>query len=267
LNDQNKIMKISSELDDIPEALRDTPTEKNPQNIKLILLLGGMASIGAIALGVLLALILNPKTSGTPQVKSNIDPTSTVKTDPSNTTNIASKNSAENTLLGHFAYKEAPQADLVSITNNGIRLRKAAAKQFQNMISAARSQGVNIVVISGFRSISEQKHLFFDVKAQRGQVAAKRATVSAPPGYSEHHTGYAVDLGDSGVPATNLNQNFENTRAYKWLQANAARYSFEISFPRNNIQGVSYEPWHWRYVGDQQSLETFYKAKNIKPSS
>lgn len=261
------MIKISSELDDIPEALRDTPTEKNPQNIKLILLLGGMASIGAIALGVLLALILNPKSSVTKQqVKTNTDPTSTVKTAPSNTT-IPTKNNAENTLLGHFAYKEAPQSDLVSITNNGIRLRKAAAKQFQNMVAAARSQGVNIVVISGFRSISEQKHLFFDVKAQRGQVAAKRATVSAPPGYSEHHTGYAVDLGDASVPATNLNQNFENTRAYKWLQVNAAKFSFEISFPRNNTQGVIYEPWHWRYVGDQQSLETFYKAKNIKPSN
>jgi len=48
------------------------------------------------------------------------------------------------------------------------------------------------------------------------------------------------------------------------LSANAARYSFELSFAKNNRQGVSYEPWHWRYVGDRDSLETFYKAQNLK---
>ena len=131
------------------------------------------------------------------------------------------------------------------------------------MTAAARSQGVILVPISGFRSVSEQQHLFFDVKAQRNQLATERATVSAPPGYSEHHTGYAVDIGDGRTPATNLSQTFEKTAAYKWLAANAARYSFEMSFPKNNPQGVSYEPWHWRFVGDRHSLETFYKARQL----
>ncbi|MGA7934447.1 MAG: D-alanyl-D-alanine carboxypeptidase family protein, partial [Kovacikia sp.] len=48
--------------------------------------------------------------------------------------------------------------------------------------------------------------------------------------------------------------------ASKWLQANAAHYSFELSYPKNNPQGVNYEPWHWRYVGDIASLKTFYRA-------
>jgi D-alanyl-D-alanine carboxypeptidase len=91
---------------------------------------------------------------------------------------------------------------------------------------------------------------------------AQRAEVSAPSGYSEHHTGYAVDIGDGKAPALNLKIDFENTAAFKWLKANAARFSFEMSFPRNNAQGLSYEPWHWRYVGDRDSLETFYKARN-----
>ena len=94
-------------------------------------------------------------------------------------------------------------------------------------------------------------------------MATKRAEVSAPPGYSEHHTGYAVDIGDGRTPATNLNTNFENTAAFKWLEENAAYYSFELSFPKGNPQGVSYEPWHWRFVGDPDSLETFYKAQNL----
>jgi D-alanyl-D-alanine carboxypeptidase len=47
------------------------------------------------------------------------------------------------------------------------------------------------------------------------------------------------------------------------LQNNAAQYSFELSFPENNPQGISYEPWHWRFVGDSHSLETFYKAQQL----
>lgn len=169
-------------------------------------------------------------------------------------------------LLGHFRYAEAPPAELKSI-GGSFKLRSAAAKKFQAMVAAARSAGVNLATISAFRSVAEQQRLFFDVKAERGQVTTKRAEVSAPPRHSEHHTGYAVDLGDGNAPGANLNQSFENTAASKWLQANGARYSFELSFPQGNAQGVSYEPWHWRYVGDSDSLETFYKARKNQPSA
>lgn len=134
------------------------------------------------------------------------------------------------------------------------------------MVAAARSAGVILTPISGFRSVKEQEQLFFGVGAQRNQTPAQRAALSAPPGHSEHHTGYAVDIGDGTAPATNLNENFENTKAFQWLQTNAARFGFEMSFPKDNSQGVSYEPWHWRFVGDRDSLETFYRAKNVKPT-
>lgn len=127
------------------------------------------------------------------------------------------------------------------------------------MTQAARRDGVRIVPISGFRTRSEQETLFFGIKAQRGQNVETRAEVSAPPGYSEHHTGYAVDIGDANQPGTNLSQSFAETRAYQWMEANAPRFSFELSFPPDNLQGVSFEPWHWRFVGDLDSLETFYQ--------
>jgi zinc D-Ala-D-Ala carboxypeptidase len=185
--------------------------------------------------------------------------------EPKTTANANSASSSADaedggTVLGHFRYDEAPASELKSI-GGGLRLREAAATKFQAMLAAARSAGVNITVISAFRSVAEQQHLFFDVKAERAQVTTKRAEVSAPPNHSEHHTGYAVDLGDASAPGANLNQGFDRTRAYSWLQANAPRYSFELSFPEGNAQGVSYEPWHWRYVGDSSSLETFYKAR------
>jgi zinc D-Ala-D-Ala carboxypeptidase len=184
---------------------------------------------------------------------------------PSSTGNARenSQSPGVDNLLNHLSYSEAPSNELVAIGGD-YRLRKVAAAKFQAMVSAARSSGVNITTISAFRSVEDQKRLFFGVGAERGQQPSKRAEVSAPPKYSEHHTGYAVDLGDAAVPATNLNQNFDTTPAYKWLKTHAATYSFELSFPKDNIQKVSYEPWHWRFVGDINSLETFYKAHNLK---
>lgn len=247
----------SHSIEDIPEALRDTPHARTRSRRKRIFLIGGLMGLGAIALVTTLWYI---NAAPRRNVASVPTPKSTQPAIPSAT--------KVDTLLGHFAYSQAPQKELKPIfPNSSIKLRKTAAQKFQAMVVAARAKGVVLVPISGFRSTASQQQLFFDVKAERGQVATKRAEVSAPPGYSEHHTGYAVDIGDAAAPATNLNPKFEQTKAFKWLNANAARFSFEMSFPKNNPQGVSYEPWHWRYVGDRHSLETFYKAKNIKPSN
>lgn len=163
-------------------------------------------------------------------------------------------------LLGHRAYAEAPEEDLVALSmNRDIRLRTNAAEQFEAMVQAARRDGAQIVPLSGYRSYSEQEEIFFGVRAARGQDAQTRAEVSAPPGYSEHHTGYAIDIGDANQTNTHLNQSFEETPAYRWMDANATRYSFELSFPRNNSQQVAFEPWHWRFTGDIESLELFYQ--------
>jgi zinc D-Ala-D-Ala carboxypeptidase len=189
-------------------------------------------------------------------------PAVTSATDPS----PVQVGAADSKLLGHFPYPEAPPEALESV-GGSFRLQRAAAKSFQRMVAAARAQGVNLTTISAFRSVAQQQKIFFEVKAQRGQAVSQRAEVSAPPEYSEHHTGYAVDMGDGGVPEANLQTSFDRTAAYRWLKANAARYSFELSFPAGNSQGVSYEPWHWRYVGDSHSLKTFYRARQAPSNS
>ena len=166
-------------------------------------------------------------------------------------------------LLGHLPYNVAPQSSLEAITADGrLRMRSNAAKKFKKMQSDARAEGIILTAISAFRTTQDQEQLFFGVKEQRVQNAAKRAEVSAPPGYSEHHTGYAVDIGDGNAPSTHVEVEFADTPAFAWLEKNALKYSFELSFPPDNDQGVSYEPWHWRFVGDRDSLETFYKVKN-----
>lgn len=248
-------------MDDIPVAQREGQEVAPKPQANTFLLLGSLAAlgIGALAAGGFMALRLQP-----PQIDTLAMESPAPTAQPSQAGSPTAAPNAE-TLLGHFAYPTAPQAELAPIVADGsIKLRKAAAKAFRDMTAAAQQEGISIVPISGFRSLEDQRYLYFDVKADRNQDAAERAKVSAPPGYSEHHTGYAVDIGDGNTPALNLSPDFDKTAAYRWLKDNANRYSFELSFTNNNRQGVSYEPWHWRYVGDIQSLKTFYKARGQK---
>ena len=145
----------------------------------------------------------------------------------------------------------------------GLQLRADAGIALQAMKQAAAADGIELVVISAFRSISLQRQLFFDVGAERNQTPQARAQVSAPPGFSEHSTGYAVDLADGRRPDTNLSASFEGTAAFAWLAANAARFHYQLSFPPRNPQGVSYEPWHWRYVGSTEALQLFEAAHRL----
>ena len=252
MNDKQK--RVS--LEDIPEALRDIPTSPSPAPPRTKLIMAGVIGLGIILLGIVWG--MRPFSAPPEPVSSNVTPTPSPSPTPEEIENI----------LGHLPYSEASPDQLKSITNDGgIKLRKKAAESFLKMQRDARANGIILNPISGFRTIAQQEYLFFEVKRQRNQETRKRAEVSAPPNYSEHHTGYAVDIGDGKVPATNLSDSFEKTTAFRWLENNAAKYSFELSFPPNNTQGISYEPWHWRYVGDPHSLETFYKARNLPKKS
>jgi len=175
---------------------------------------------------------------------------------------IQARLSLDGRLLGHFPYAEAPAKELVSI-GSGLRLQRDAAVSLEAMLQASAADGVDLVVLSAFRSVDLQKSLFFDVKAERNQTAEERARVSAPPGFSEHSTGLAVDLGDGSAPGSNLSRSFDQTSAYSWLRANASRYHFQLSFPQANAQGVNYEPWHWRFEGSAEALKLFEPAHRL----
>jgi zinc D-Ala-D-Ala carboxypeptidase len=242
-----KSKKLSaSSFDDLPEAIREsgrTPVKKSKRPPRWAV---AGAIVGLVGLLLIVRAIV---TSGS------------TATNPSTPPSTAAKQ-GEDRVLGHYPYKEAPEAELEAISSDGgIRLQKNAAKAYNDMVAAAQADGISLSPLSGFRSVKEQEAVFFDVKQARSQTASDRANVSAPPGHSEHHTGYAIDIGDGNVPAVNLSPDFENTAAFKWLETNAVKYSFELSFPKDNKQGVTYEPWHWRFVGDRTSLETFFKAK------
>ncbi len=223
----------------------------------------GRLALGAIilfAIALLLLLVFNLIKNPTPKLSDKLpEPAPIVQPTPISPPIPKS----ENRLLGHYAYEEAPldSLEVVETANDGheIKLRAAAAAKYKQMEIDARVSDVELLAISGFRSKEDQRQLFFEISRQRNQTPAERAKVSAPAGYSEHHTGYAIDIGDRNSPSTILNPSFDQTAAFRWLEQNASKYSFELSFPLNNTQGVMYEPWHWRFVGDDNSLSTFYK--------
>ncbi len=145
----------------------------------------------------------------------------------------------------HYAHKEVSKELLVSV-GNGQMLHANAAEAFHEMKKAAQKDGIKLVAVSGFRSIEQQKYLFHDVAKQRKQSEEERAKVSAPPGFSQHHTGFGIDI-------NSLEVSFEKTKAFAWLQQNAGKYQFTLSFPKNNTQGISYEPWHWAWHGNEEA--------------
>ncbi len=172
------------------------------------------------------------------------------------------------TKLGHFPYAEDEPDRLVDAGRfvrgtyeRSERLDIEADQAFRQMTAAAKTQGIFLMPISGFRNIADQSELFRKQVARRGSET-EAARASAPPGHSEHHTGYAIDIGDAQSD-TDLKLSFQDTNAYQWLLANAPNYGFEQSFPLNNKQGVNFEPWHWRYFGSPRAAQVFAAARQL----
>jgi len=122
-----------------------------------------------------------------------------------------------------------------------------AARAWRSMQAAAMRDGVVLEAISGYRSHDYQLGIF-ERKLARGLSVDDILTVNAAPGYSEHHSGQALDIGTLDEPPAE--ESFENTSAFAWLGANAGCYGFMMSYPRNNPHGIVYEPWHWRFDPD-----------------
>ena len=158
-------------------------------------------------------------------------------------------------ILGHLPYKEISKEKLVFIEPH-IEVHIDMRESLLRMRDDALRDGIYLVFLSGYRSINLQKNIFYSLKSIRNQIAVERARVSAPPGYSEHSTGFAIDIGDAFNRKADFEVEFENTQAFKWLKNNAAKYHFKLSFNQNN-KNVDYEPWHWRYEGSIEALKVF----------
>lgn len=121
-------------------------------------------------------------------------------------------------------------------------LATRAARAFVRMREAARNDRIELDIVSAFRSADYQLGLL-ERKRERGIEMDEILRVSAAPGYSEHHSGRAVDLTTPGFAA--LEEEFERSPAFAWLRRHAKRFGFRLSYPRSNRHGIAYEPWHW----------------------
>lgn len=168
-----------------------------------------------------------------------------------------------NLILVNFAHKidsdyqvetkELPGSALVDA-----RIYDAAMKMLEDCAAEGYSPGVS----SAYRDVQWQTELFnlevqehLDAGKSREEAIRLAKTEVAEPGTSEHHTGLAMDMiADGNVE---LEEDFEDTDVGKWLAKNAYRYGFILRYPKDKeeITGVIYEPWHFRYVGKKAAKE------------
>jgi D-alanyl-D-alanine carboxypeptidase len=143
-------------------------------------------------------------------------------------------------------------ADLVSIGLDRFgreqRLERRAAGVWQAMVEAANNDGIVLLAISGFRSFDYQRKII-ERKLASGLTIDRIICVNAPPGFSEHHTGRAIDIGTPGSPP--VTEEFEQTLAFDWLTRRAGEFGFRMTYPKNNVFGVIYEPWHWMFPAER----------------
>lgn len=160
-----------------------------------------------------------------------------------------------------YRIPDSYEPDLVYVCGSEERLDKKVAEHYEKMYNAALQEGVTLTPCSGYRSYETQernynrKIEFFEAQGFSTEEAkVKAATIIMPPGSSEHNLGYAMDI-------VCVDEWFEDTAEFMWLQEHAADYGFIMRYPedKQDITKVIYEPWHWRYVG----VET---AKALKSS-
>jgi D-alanyl-D-alanine carboxypeptidase len=146
--------------------------------------------------------------------------------------------------------RHAEAKKLVSLGPNAdgrdIKVTPEAAVAWGQLRAAAAVAGITLVAVSGFRSIARQSEII-QAKLDRGDKMDAILQVMAAPGFSEHHTGRAIDITVPGEMP--LVEEFTLTPAFAWLEAHAGEFGFRLSYPRDNPYGIAYEPWHWFYIG------------------
>ncbi|BBB65419.1 D-alanyl-D-alanine carboxypeptidase [Undibacterium sp. YM2] len=145
---------------------------------------------------------------------------------------------------GLLPQQEATELVLAETGEDGRQylLTPATKLAWQAMKAAASEDGIALLMISAFRSIARQTEIISD-KLAEGKQLKDILLVCAPPGYSEHHTGRAIDIATPEDPELEIS--FDTTAAFAWLQNSARRFGFHMSYPPGNSSGFQYEPWHW----------------------
>jgi LAS superfamily LD-carboxypeptidase LdcB len=120
-----------------------------------------------------------------------------------------------------------------------------------DFLAGARAEGLSVVINSAYRDYATQNYLYERKVSQYGGDRAVAATIVAPPGTSEHQTGLCADIADRFYETKD--RSIANTATFKWMEAHCAEYGFILRYPegKEDITGIMYEPWHFRYVGKE----------------
>lgn len=204
----------------------------------------------------------NKQDESTPAEENSVQETEQPKTDEENTT-------VGGYIEGQPEPTEPTYIDGVLIANKKHPLpsdfapgeNKEARAAFEDMAQDAKAAGFELVAFSTYRSYEYQETLYNNYVNRDGKENADR--YSARPGYSEHQTGLAFDVGEKGKEDLWLTSEFGETAAGKWLVENAHKYGFILRYPegKENITGYMYESWHFRYLG--VDLATKVKESNL----
>lgn len=141
-----------------------------------------------------------------------------------------------------------------------VTVTKTTATALEKMFSDAKAQGINLSLVSGYRSYSYQQTIYNNSVKVEGQAHTDKYV--AKPGYSEHQTGLAVDISCKSIGYV-LEDYFEGTQEAQWLKANAHKYGFILRYTKERVQdtGYGFEPWHFRYVGTD--IATYIYQNNL----
>lgn len=142
----------------------------------------------------------------------------------------------------------------LAVSGEASLLNSTTAAAAEKLFAAAASEGATMTLASGYRSFQTQTATYNGYVSTRGQASAD--TASARPGFSEHQTGWAFDIGDGGG-ACSFEPCFADQPAAVWAKANAFKHGFVVRYPwmLNEITGYYYEPWHLRFVGVEAATD------------
>ena len=131
------------------------------------------------------------------------------------------------------------------------------------MFDAASKDGIELYLVSGYRSYEEQQKLYAYYVKEYGEEVAH--AMDAYPGVSEHMLGLSVDLGNADHKYE-LEDAFANTEAYRWLMEYAKEYGFILRYPENSeaVNGIAYSPWSFRYVGKEMAIKIMESGKTME---
>ena len=165
---------------------------------------------------------------------------------------------------GDYAVPEGYAPSLLTLSN-GQRVDERIYPELQRMFDDARAAGLSLFVREGYRTREEQTRIM-ESKVQEylrtgyPEAQAREAARStvAQPGHSEHELGLAVDINSKTAE--------DEWRLYGWLAENAWRYGFILRYPQGaeDVTGIAYEPWHYRYVGADAAREIYESGSTLE---